>query len=66
MQELNNKNRASKEDSHMNTSPTRKPKKGILKNSNMNNRRSIATTNASDLIFINTSPQLLAKSSYNK
>ena len=59
-----NKNRASS----INTSPTRKPKKGILKNSNMNNRRSIATTNASDLIYINSSPsaQSAAKTSYNK
>jgi hypothetical protein len=55
------------------TSPTRKiPKKGILKNlSNSNiSRRSIATSNASDLIFMSTSPPLSPKSSakaeYNK
>ena len=54
--------------SNSSTSPTRKvPKKSILKNSN---RRSIATSNASDLIFMNTSPPQLPEEAdsadYNK
>lgn len=73
MQDLNIKNSA-RTSSCINTSatsPTRKtPKKGILKNLNINNRRSIATSNASDLIFMSTSPPLspesTARADFNK
>lgn len=37
------------------------PKKGILKNSHTNNQ-SVASTNSSDLIFMNLSPELSPKS----